>query len=167
MWNCVILCNNTIPFFVLSLIGDFEVSMDAKGRISFPSGLRKQLPEGEDAYFVVNKSLEQNCINLYTKSEWEKIQEKLGSLNVFNPKIEKLKRLLLAGSAKLELDSAGRLLLPKVLIEAVGLTKDIVIQAQINKVEIWDKHKYEAYLAENSGDLADLANEIFGNNLEF
>lgn len=152
---------------MLSLIGDFEVSMDAKGRISFPAGLRKQLPEGEEAYFVVNKSLDQNCINLYTKSEWEKIQEKLSNLHVFNPKIEKLKRLLLAGSAKLELDSAGRLLLPKMLIDAVGLSKEVVIQAQINKIEIWDKAKYEAYILANSQDLADLANEIFGNNLEF
>lgn len=152
---------------MLNLIGDFEVSMDAKCRISLPAGLRKQLPEGEEEYFVVNRSFELNCINLYTKGEWAKIVDKLTSLNAFNPKIEKMKRLLLSGSAKLELDSAGRLLIPKGLVELVGLKKDVVIQAQINKIEIWDKDNYEAYIQAHSQDLAELANEIFGNNLEF
>lgn len=141
--------------------------MDVKCRISFPANLRKQLPEGEDAYFVVNKSLDQNCINLYTKSEWEKLEEKLSKLHAFNPKIEKLKRILLAGSARLELDSAGRLLLPKVLVEGVGLKKEVIILAQINKIEIWDKANYDAYLEANSKDLAALATEIFGENFEF
>ncbi len=171
MGNCGELCyfvlNNTICLPVLNLIGDFEVTMDAKGRISFPSGLRKQLPEGEDAYFIANRSFEQHCINLYTKGEWDKIVSKLSGLNSFNPNIEKMKRLLMAGSAKIELDSAGRLLLPKKLIEGASIEKEVIIQAQINKMEIWGKQHYDAYLAAHSGDLADLANQIFGNNLEF
>jgi len=152
---------------VSNLIGDFEVTIDAKGRITFPAGLRKQLPEGEELCFVANRSLELNCINLYTKSEWDKIEAKLTGLNSFNPKIDKLKRLILAGSARLELDSAGRLLLPKNLIEMANISKEVVIQAQLNKIEIWDKAKYEAYILANSADLADLANELFGDSLEF
>jgi MraZ protein len=147
------------------LIGEFEVAMDAKGRISLPVGLRKQLPAGEDTVFFFNRSLEQVCINLYTQSEWQAIVDKLSHLNGFNPKVEKLKRLMMAGSAKVELDSAGRLLIPKTLIEYVQLGKDLVIAAQINKIEIWDKQRYNDYLLANSNELEELANELFGNNI--
>lgn len=150
---------------MLGLIGEYEVSMDAKFRVALPAGLRKQLPEGESSVFYVNRSLDQQCINLYTQSEWNKIISQLSSLSTFNPKVDKLKRLLMAGSAKLEMDSASRILIPKALAENIGLTKDLIIVCQINKVEIWGKTQYHQYLAENSADLADLANELFGNDL--
>lgn len=150
---------------MLSLIGNFDVSLDAKGRITFPAGLKKQLPEGELLSFVAYKGFE-NCIQLYTENEWEKIQAKLVKLSVLNPKLEKFKRLMLATSARLELDSAGRLLLPKHMITAVDLKKDVIILGQIDKMEIWDKANYDNYLAVNMGDLADLASEIFGGDIE-
>lgn len=150
---------------MLGLIGEYEVSMDSKFRVALPAGLRKQLPEGEHNVFYVNRSLDQQCINLYTQSEWTKIITQLSSLSTFNPKVDKLKRLMMAGSAKLELDSASRILIPKSLAENIGLSKDLVIVCQINKVEIWGKAQYYKYLEENSGDLADLANELFGNDL--
>ena len=87
---------------MLGLIGEYEVSMDSKFRVALPAGLRKQLPEGEHNVFYVNRSLDQQCINLYTQSEWTKIITQLSSLSTFNPKVDKLKRLMMAGSAKLE-----------------------------------------------------------------
>src|SRR5690606_33072431 len=112
-----------------------------------------------------NRSLEQICINLYTQSEWQKIVDKLSNLNGFNPKVEKLKRLIMAGSAKVELDSAGRLLIPKTLIDYVQLGKELIVAAQINKIEIWDKQRYNDYLNANSTELEDLANELFGGEI--
>ncbi len=147
------------------LIGEYEVTMDAKGRFSLPAGLRKQLPEGEDVVFYMNRSLEQVCVNLYTKSEWSKIENRLASMNGFNPKVEKLKRLVMAGSARIELDAAGRLLMPKTLIDITKLDKEIIIVAQINKIEIWSKKQYNDYIEANSSDLESLANELFGNDL--
>ena len=139
--------------------------MDAKFRVALPAGLRKQLPDGEDALFFVNRSLDQRCINFYTASEWSKIIAQLSSLSAFNPRVEKLKRLMMAGSARLEADSAGRILIPKTLAENIGITKELIIACQINKVEIWAKDEYFNYLNESSDDLADLANELFGNDL--
>lgn len=150
---------------MLNLIGEYEVSMDSKCRVALPAGLRKQLPEGENMVFYVNRSLDQKCINFYTHSEWSKIISQLSALSSFNPKVDKLKRLLMAGSARLEADSAGRVLIPKSLAESIGLNKELVIVCQINKAEIWDKGEYSKYLNENSADLAELANELFGNDL--
>lgn len=150
---------------MLSLIGNFEVALDAKGRITFPAGLKKQLPEQDVMSFVAYKGFD-NCIELYTENEWEKIQSKLSKLSVLNPKLVKLKRLMLSTSARLELDSAGRMLLPKNMIAAVALKKEVVILGQIDKIEIWDKQQYDTYLDANIGDLSDLATEIFGGDIE-
>jgi MraZ protein len=146
-------------------IGNFEVTLDAKGRITFPAGLKKQLPEGETLSFVAYKGFS-NCIEVYTESEWEKIQNKLTKLSVLNPRVNDLKRLMLANSARLELDSAGRMLLPKHQITVIGLQKDVIILGLIDKMEIWDKTSYNEYYNKNIEGLADLANDLFGSELE-
>lgn len=137
--------------------------MDTKGRFLLPSGFRKQLPENAEAEgFVVCRGMEQ-CLSFYTKDGWDKVTQKLNRLNDFNPKVQQLKRILLSGASPLELDNAGRILLPKQLKEYAGLDKTMVFTAQGEKVEIWDKKKYHEYLNKYSGDLEKLANEILGN----
>ncbi|HET8573450.1 MAG TPA: division/cell wall cluster transcriptional repressor MraZ [Edaphocola sp.] len=143
-------------------LGEYEVAMDAKGRFLVPSGFRKQLPDGEGGQFVINRGMEA-CLNLYTISEWDKLTGKLSRLNDFNPKVQLLKRLMLNGASVLELDSAGRLLLPKALQQHASLQKELVFSANINKVEIWDKDSYYQHLKANSLDLGKLSAEVFGN----
>lgn len=165
MGNCGKLC-----FFVVGngfsamqgFLGEYEVAMDAKGRFLVPSGFRKQLPDGEGGQFVINRGMEA-CLNLYTISEWDKLTGKLSRLNDFNPKVQLLKRLMLNGASVLELDSAGRLLLPKALQQHASLQKELVFSANINKVEIWDKDSYYQHLKANSLDLGKLSAEVFGN----
>lgn len=137
--------------------------MDTKGRFLMPSGFRKQLPENSEMKFVVNRGLEK-CITLYTMDSWSVISGKLMKLNDFNVKVQKLKRLLLNGANIVELDSAGRMLIPKSLQEFAGLRKELVFSAQGNKVEIWDKETYYNYINSNSADLGTLSEEVFGDD---
>lgn len=143
-------------------LGEYEIAMDAKGRFLVPSGFRKQLPEGQDVQFVVNRGSEK-CLNLYTMEEWDRLTSKLSQLNDFNPKVQLLKRLLLNGASVLELDGAGRILLPKTLQQYASLKKGLVFSANINKVEIWDKDSYYNHLQEHSQDLGRLSEDVFGN----
>lgn len=142
-------------------IGEYEVAMDAKGRFMMPSGFRKQLPENTELKFVVNRGLEK-CLTLYTMESWNVMSEKLMKLNDFNVKVQKLKRLLLNGGNIVELDSAGRILIPKSLQEFAGLKKELVFSAQGNKIEIWDKEAYYNYINDNSADLSNLMDDVFG-----
>lgn len=144
-----------------SFIGEYEIAMDTKGRFLMPSGFRKQLPENSELKFVVNRGFER-CISLYTMGTWDSISSKLMKLNDFNEKVRKLKRIFLNGANIVELDTAGRILIPKSLQEYAGLKKELVFTAQGNKVEIWDKEAYYNYMNENSADISDLANEVFG-----
>ena len=144
-----------------SFIGEYEVAIDAKGRFLLPAGLRKQLPEGLGDSFVVNRGFEP-CLVLYTMDVWEVISTKINKLNDFNPKERALKRLFLNGANIVELDGAGRMNLPKNLMEYAGLSKDMVIAAQGNKVELWDKAAYQNYMNQNVGTLSMLAEEVGG-----
>ncbi|WP_344822219.1 division/cell wall cluster transcriptional repressor MraZ [Rurimicrobium arvi] len=143
------------------LIGEYELTLDAKGRFLLPSAFRKQLPEGADAQFVVSKGFEQ-CLNLYTMDEWNQLSEKINKLNDFNPQVRAFKRLFFNGANIVEADAAGRLLLNKPLVEHAQLSKDIVLTAQGSKVEIWDKKLLDAHIQSKMGDFSDLANEVLG-----
>jgi MraZ protein len=146
-----------------SLLGEYEVSMDAKGRFLIPSGFRKQLPEGEDTRFIISRGLN-NIVTLYPEKSWEQFAAKLAKLNEFNTQASTLKRVLLGGATQVELDSAGRLLIPKPLQEFAGLKKDLVFLAVDNKVEIWDKDTYYEHIRQQSANLTELANNVFGNS---
>ena len=144
-----------------SFLGEYEVALDAKGRFLLPSGFRKQMPKGSEEKFVVKRGFE-NCLTLYPIATWTKLAEKIDKLNDFNPKVREFKRLFLNGANIVDVDSAGRLLLPKPLQEYAGMNKDIVFAAQGDKVELWDKDTYYKYMNQQSGNMSDLAAEVAG-----
>lgn len=144
-----------------TFLGEYEVAIDAKGRFLLPAGLRKQLPEGAADRFVINRGFE-NCLVVYTMDVWQVLSAKINKLNDFNQKERAFKRLFLNGACIVELDSAGRMLLPKNLMEYAGLSKDMVLAAQGNKVELWDKEAYQNYMKQHVGGLSLLAEEVGG-----
>jgi MraZ protein len=147
-----------------SFLGEYEVAIDAKGRFLLPAGLRKQLPEGYGDRFVINRGFEK-CLVLYTMDVWDVLSARMSKLNDFNEKERAFKRLFLNGASSVELDSAGRMLLPKNLMEFAGLSKDMILAAQGNKVELWDKEAYQKYMQDNVASLSALAQEVGGTDL--
>ncbi|MCO6496469.1 MAG: division/cell wall cluster transcriptional repressor MraZ [Chitinophagaceae bacterium] len=140
-------------------IGEYEARLDAKGRFLLPSGFRKQMPETV-APFVLNRGFEK-CLSLYTEESWGPLFEKLSQLNDFDPKVRQFKRYFLNGATQVELDTAGRILLPKNLMEYAGLEKDIVLVSAIDKIEIWDKEKYQEFFDNFSPEsFSDLAHVV-------
>lgn len=123
-------------------IGEYEATLDAKGRFLLPAGFKKQLPEEAGSQFVINRGFEK-CLTLYPMKSWDPIFAELGKLNDFDPKVREFRRYFLNGATVLESDSAGRLLVPSNLKDHAGLEKDIVLVAAMNKIEIWDKDKYQ------------------------
>ncbi len=123
------------------------------------SALKKQTGE-EEASFVINRGFEK-CLGLYPMKSWEPIFEKVSTLNDFDPKVRSFRRYFLNGATMTELDSAGRLLIPQNLKEWAGLEKDIVLVTAVNKIEIWDKIKYQQFFETFSPDaFSGLANEV-------
>lgn len=143
-------------------LGEFEATVDAKGRFLLPAGFKKQLAEGDGEKFVINRGFEK-CLSLYPLSSWKPIAEKVNALNDFDPKVRQFKRYFLNGATMVEPDSAGRLLLPPTLKEYAALQKDIVLVPAGNKMEIWDSAKYKEFFDSFSPEsFSDLASMVMG-----
>jgi MraZ protein len=95
-------------------------------------------------------------------TEWEILMQKVNKLNRFKKKNNDFIRRFTAGLKQVEVDAAGRLLIPKDLVAFSGITKDIVVSSAINIIEIWDKDNYEKAVDDATGDFADLAEEVMG-----
>ena len=94
---------------------------------------------------------------------WEPIFTQVSMLNEFDPKVRQFRRYFLNGATNLELDSAGRLLIPKTLIDYAGLGKDVVLVSAVDKIEIWDKIKYTQFFESFSPEsYSELANTVMG-----
>lgn len=146
---------------MISLIGEYDCKLDAKGRFLMPAGLRKQLPEGQQEEFVVNKGLDK-CLVLYPIPVWEEELKRLQSRNQYVKKNRAFLRMFLNGATRMSLDGNGRLLLPKRLIEGAAMNKQIKLVAQIDKVEIWDAATYDAWMENPEFDFEELAEEVMG-----
>ena len=139
-----------------NFIGDYRCKVDAKGRILFPAGLKKQLEENGNC-FVIKKDLFEQCLVMYTSAEWERQNAAIRSqINPFNPEHNRFLRGFYSGTAEIELDNNGRLLLPKRLLDEVGIDKDVVLSGQDTKIELWAESKYDA-IAEDPEAFAALA----------
>lgn len=144
-------------------LGEYESTLDQKGRFLFPAGFKKQLPETGGNTFVVSRGFEK-CLALYTKQSWEPIFDRLSSLNNFDPKVREFLRYFLNGATEVELDSAGRINLPNNLIAHAGLTKEIVLVSAIDKIEIWDSNNYkQLFETVSPNHFSEMAAMVLGN----
>lgn len=145
-----------------SFIGTYECKVDAKGRLMLPMALKKQLTPALQNGFVLKRAVFQSCLELYPMNEWEALMQKVNRLNKFKKKNNDFIRRFTAGVKIVEVDNAGRLLIPKDLFSFAGISKNIVLSSAINIIEIWDKDKYESAIEDAAIDFADLAEEVMG-----
>ena len=144
-------------------LGEFEATLDAKGRFLLPAGFKKQLPEDETNRYVINRGFDK-CLALYPLKTWEPLFAKIANLNEFDPKQREFKRAFLNGATYVEPDSAGRILIPPSLKNYAELQKDMVLMATGEKLEIWDSNKYKKFFDSISSEtLSELGKEVLGN----
>ncbi len=126
------------------LIGEFEHSLDAKGRLIMPAKLRETIGDK----FVVTKGLD-GCLFAFSLTEWANFEEKLKSLPLSNRSSREFTRFFLSGATECEIDKQGRFLIPTNLRESANLQKEVVIIGVGTRIEIWDKEKWNSYNNEN------------------
>jgi len=147
-------------------IGTYECKIDVKGRILIPSALKKQITISSKNGFVIKRGLFNNCLDLYPFDQWKFVMNKIDQLNRFNKKNIDFIRRFTAGVKMVDIDTNGRLLIPKDLIKHACIKKDIVLSAAVNILEIWDKNLYEEIIDEAKVDFSSLAEEVMGDDNE-
>jgi len=134
------------------LTGEYNHSIDVKGRLIIPSKFREIL--GED--FVITKGLD-NCLFLYPYNEWKLFEEKLRTLPLTNKNAREFARFFVGSAVDGGLDKQGRVLISSALRTYAKLEKDVVLAGMLNRVEIWNKEQWDrnnAVVEENIDDIA-------------
>ena len=129
------------------LIGEYEHSLDAKGRLIMPAKLRSDMGDK----FIVTKGLD-GCLFAFSQNEWLNFETKLKSLPLSDKNARNFVRFFLSGATECEIDKQGRFLIPANLRTAAGLEKEAVIIGVGTRLEIWDKEKWSKCDEEISAD---------------
>ena len=137
------------------LIGEYEHSLDAKGRLIMPAKLREDIGEK----FIVTKGLD-GCLFGFSQNEWNNFQEKLKSLPLTNKNARDFVRLFLSGAIECELDKQGRFLLTSNLREYAHLEKEATIIGVGTRIEIWNKDKWKEYNSEENISADEIAENM-------
>ena len=121
-------------------LGEYQHSLDNKGRITVPARFREELGTN----FVATKGLD-NCIFLYPQGEWKDIETKLRALPFTRADVRSFARFFFSGACEMESDKQGRILIPVNLREYAGIDKDLIIIGVGSRVEIWSNETWEQY----------------------
>lgn len=143
------------------LMGEFHHNLDEKGRIIIPSKLREELGEN----IIVTRGLE-DCLFIYSEKEWSLIVSKLKSLPFTKKDARSFTRMFLSGATAIEFDKQGRIKISLPLIEYAKLDKECIIIGVNDRLELWSKEKWNAFVEESKEDLSDLADHLFETNFE-
>lgn len=170
MWKIVGDCGRIILLLIKSearidvnhIIGVYVCKLDAKGRATVPAGLKRQLMAVSDGGFVIKRSIFSRCLELHTQQEWDKVSAQVGKLNRFVKKNADFVRMFHAGVKLVDMDAAGRILIPKDLLTYAGLEGNIVFSATTHGMEIWNQEDYERELNRDDLDFGALAEEVMG-----
>src|SRR3989344_1354475 len=123
-------------------IGEYEHTLDEKKRVSLPKNFRAGLGKK----MVMTRGLD-NCLFVYSRASWEKVAAKLQELSFAQADTRGFNRFILSGAAEVEIDAAGRVLIPEHQREFAGLKKEVVFAGVSDRVEVWDAQVWKQYKA--------------------
>jgi MraZ protein len=139
--------------------GIYNNSVDDKGRTVLPARFREQIREQHETPLVLTLGFDQ-CLFLYPLDVWKKIEEKLAALDSLSAEVRQFQRAILRATDEIEIDPQGRIMLSPVLRKEAGIAKTVVIVGMLQRIEIWDKQRYENYHAQSAQSL-----ELLGQKL--
>ena len=136
-------------------IGEYEHSVDAKGRVIMPVKLREDIGEK----FIVTKGLD-GCLFAYSQTEWNNFEGKLKTLPLTNKNARDFVRFFLSGAVECEIDKQGRFLIPGNLREYAVLEKEIIIIGVGTRIEIWNKEEWKKYSSDENISADEIAENM-------
>ena len=145
------------------LIGVYECKVDSKARLMIPVQLKKQLGAALQSSFVIKRSVFHPCLELFTIESWNDVVKDINQLNRFVKKNNDFIRMFTAGVKLTELDSSGRLLIPRDLKSFANIETEIVLSSSGNMIEIWNKTNYEKTVSASESNFSKMAEEVMGN----
>jgi MraZ protein len=139
--------------------GEFEHTIDKKGRIIIPSKFRDFLKEYDIKKIFVTRGLDK-CLFLFTEDEWKAQETKFKSISFTKSESRKFNRLYFSGAAQVECDAQGRVLIPKYLKDFAEIKRDIIFIGVSNRMEVWSKEVWNEYYKTSKGSYEEIAERL-------
>lgn len=136
-------------------IGEYQHSIDDKGRVAVPAKFRATL--GERA--IVTRGLDR-CLFIFSAVEWEELAKKLVALPMVQANSRAFTRLMLAGAREVDLDSQGRILVPDYLRTYASIKKQTIVAGLYNRIELWDEAAWKKYKTQTESDSDEIAERL-------
>jgi len=136
-------------------IGEYQHTLDEKGRIAIPVKFRRELERGA----VVTRGLD-HCLTIYTAEEWQKLATRLADLPMGSANTRAFARLMLAGAMDVSVDAQGRVMVPDYLRSYATLGKKVVLAGLYNRLEVWDSGKWEEFKSRTEIASTDIAEKL-------
>jgi MraZ protein len=137
------------------LLGEYQHSLDTKGRIAVPAKFREKLLAGA----IITRGLD-NCLFVFANAEWDELAKKLIALPLSQSNSRAFVRLMLAGAVDVALDTQGRILIPDYLRKFAGLKKQAVVAGLYNRIEIWDSETWDKYTKKTESASEEIAEKL-------
>ena len=137
------------------LLGEYKHNLDIKGRMAIPVKFRDKLTAGA----IITRGLD-NCLFLFTNSEWEVLAHKLIALPLAQSNSRAFVRLMLSGAMDVALDSQGRILIPDYLRAYAGLKKEAIVTGLYNRIEVWDGEAWAHYKQKTESASDEIAEKL-------
>ena len=139
--------------------GEYEHSIDKKGRIIIPSKFREFLKEYNIEKLYVTRWLDK-CLFMFTEDEWKSQESKFRSMPFTKAESRKFNRLYFSGAVQIECDRQGRILLPKYLKYFCDIKKDVIIIGLSNRIEIWSREVWQHYYNTSKSSFEEVAENL-------
>ena len=135
--------------------GQFDCKLDPKGRLVLPSKIKGAIPEANGTVLMLQMAADK-CLKLYPMVEFRKLESQVNALSDNNEETRRLKRTFFTRITEVELDSAGRFLIPKAFQEFAGLEKDVILVGLGNKIELWSAERYMDFIIKDDAEMSQL-----------
>ena len=140
----------------IMLMGEFHHNIDEKSRLIIPSKFRSELGER----FIITKGLDK-CLFVYSEVEWNKIMQKVSSLQFTKKNVRAFERAFIGGASTIEFDKQGRINITSPLVHYADIMKECIIIGVNERLEIWSKESFDTYMKQNEDSLEEITENIF------
>jgi len=139
--------------------GEYFHSLDTKDRFILPAKFREKVKNLEVKRFYITRGLD-GCLFLFSHDVWKQNEDKLKNVSFTKKQSRFFNRLYFSGASEVEFDSQGRSVVPQYLKDYAGISKDIVIAGIADRIEIWDRKKWESFYEDNKEKFEEVAEDL-------
>ena len=141
--------------------GEYDHTIDEKGRLIVPSKLRAPMKDNFIDRFFVTRGFEK-CLFIFAEQEWRRIEEKFRQLPITKSVARSLASNFYSAACESDCDKQGRILIPKRLLDYAGLQKEVIIIGVSKRIEVWDKENWKIYSEKSLENYEQAAEDIVG-----